>query len=212
MAAMMLPSSPYPSIFAAPLIGLGTAMAMDKARLPLERLGVGLGLLAAVPLAMKAIGFALVPIEAPMPFVPPRVLKCDRPEDFEVLKRQSRGVVAAPLDLAIPVLVMTGHSVTSAPSHRLAETVIRTNRAFGGGPKAFRDYLGQTGAEYVVLCNSPDPETRKGSSVTARLLRGESIEGLLPAGEPPPQGKGRTTARAEPPGLLIWQVSPPDRQ
>jgi hypothetical protein len=120
--------------------------------------------------------------------------------------------VAAPLDLAIPVLVMTGHSVTAAPSHRVAETVIRTSRAFAGDQTAFRHYLGQTGAEYVVLCNSPDPETRKGSSVTARLLRGESIEGLSPAGEPPPQGKGRTTARAEPPGLLIWQVSPPEQQ
>ena len=212
MTAMMLPSSPYPSIFAAPLIGLGAAMAMEKARLPLERLGVGLGLLATVPLAIASIGFAVMPIKAPLPFAPQSGMKCDRPEDFAILKRQSRGVVAAPLDLAIPVLVMTGHSVTAAPSHRVAETVIRTSRAFAGDQTAFRHYLGQTGAEYVVLCNSPDPETRKGSSVTARLLRGERIEGLSPAGEPPPQGKGRTTARAEPPGLLIWQVSPPEQQ
>jgi hypothetical protein len=212
MTAMMVPSSPYPGIFAAPLIGLGVAMAMEKARLPLERLGVGLGLLATVPLAIAAIGFAVMPIKAPLSFAPQRGVKCDRPEDFAILNRQSRGVVAAPLDLAIPVLVMTSHSVTAAPSHRVAETVIRTNRAFAGDQTAFRDYLGQTGAEYVVLCNNPDPETRKGSSVTARLLRGESIEGLSPAGEPPPQGKGRTTARAEPPGLLIWQVSPPEQQ
>ena len=212
MAKLMLRNISYPAIFAAPLIGLGVTTAMEKASTTVQRLSVCLAGMITIPMVLAGIGILLFPATTPEPSKNEASELCDRPSDFEALKRQSRGVVAAPLNLAIPVLVSTSHSVTAAPYHRLVDPILQTIKAFEGDEKTFLDYLTQTGSDYVILCNSNDPEVLKGSKATARLLRGETIDRLDFLSEPPPLVNGRPTPRAKPLPVLVWQVRPQSKQ
>ena len=206
MAKTMVRNIAYPSIFAAPLIGLGIVVALEEAKKLVQRLGVYLAALISIPMVMSCICFIVLPGNEPEPKSTAEIIKCDRPEDFEVLKKQSPGRVATPINLALPVLMATSHSVTAAPYHRLVEPILTTIKAFDGDEKNFLEYLAETSSQYVVLCNINAPEKLKGSSVTARLLRSETIDRLEPLTEPPALVNGQPAPRAKPLPVLIWRV------
>lgn len=210
MAGWMPDHAVSPALFVTPLIGLGLVLTFERVKRLWPRTSLAVALVCTVPVVLGLLTMARGPADTPARSVAEAKVHCDRPEDFYFLKRQNRGMVAASLDLAIPVLVTTQHSVTAAPYPRLAERLIDHVKAFGGDEKTFLDYLARTNSEYVVLCNSNDPAARKGSSVTARLLRGETINRLTPVREPPLQITGQGVARGQP--VLIWQVRSSNQQ
>ncbi len=144
----------------------------------------GLLLLSTVP------GAVLVALTAPAPAAPapgPPWIDCGTPTVLRTLARQPAGLVAAPLDLGGPIIVLTHHNVVGTPIHRdvhgnrLVYTALRANSA-DARAMLLADNVGYLawcpGSDAVILSNDAP------GGLLAALRRGRVPAWLTPIAAP----------------------------
>lgn len=77
---------------------------------------------------------------------------CRSGPEMRQLNRLEPGTILSPLDLGAPILLWTGHDVTSAPYHRSSTALANGIVPFQGKKADMRRALVDSGADYLVLC------------------------------------------------------------
>lgn len=123
--------------------------------------------------------------------------QCKGASELAGLAGTEPGLVLAHMDLNPAILLHTPHRVLTAPYHRNVAGMREAYRLLDG-PTTAHDLAG-AGVSYVVVCDgmgsNPNYTTTGDTSLMARLLAGDPVDGLVPVDG------------ADGP-LLVWTVSP----
>jgi len=109
-------------------------------------------------------------------------ISCMATAASRALNHAPKGLVIADTDLGPFIVATTGHSVLSAPYHRIPNAILATQRLFAGSAAEALPQLTRMHADYVAFC--PDKlvsglsEDGEEASLYAHLKRGE-IPGYL---------------------------------
>jgi hypothetical protein len=115
------------------------------------------------------------------------------------------GLVAADVNLGSLILAATGHSVVTAPYHRMQRGILDADRILNGTPEAAFAVIDRRGVGYLVHCAEAGGATDDGKAgvkegLMARLLAGERFAGIEEVPGDPAIRVFRVTTKTAVPG------------
>lgn len=127
------------------------------------------------------LGGSISPAAATTARVQGDLRTCRLPEHLAPVADMAPGIVLAPSGVSTSLLLLSDHTVLSAPYHRSADAIANGNLPFNKDEAFLRATLARTGADYVLLCRFM-PHDPTGIAMT--LIDGAQAEGLTPIALP----------------------------
>ncbi len=131
------------------------------------------------------LGGAISPATATTPPLGADARTCRHPAHLTALADLPPGIVLAPSGISTSLLLVSDHTVLSAPYHRSGDAIANGHKPFNADEAFFRSTLARTDAQYVLLCRFM-PHNPSGFAMT--LINGATTTGLtriaLPEGSP----------------------------
>ncbi|MEL6584434.1 MAG: hypothetical protein AAFQ36_11430, partial [Pseudomonadota bacterium] len=161
------------------LMGYSVVALRGDGRMLLRNLVGGLATIALLFTPYIFIGLErLSPADRAAPATVTQSSNCLKREVLVTLNELPPSTILSPGNLSMPIVLLTDHSVLSAPYHRSAEALSNAIVPFQSDEAGFRATLARTGATHVVLCDG----TAFGNvgSFAQSLEGGANAEGLTP--------------------------------
>jgi hypothetical protein len=192
MSVMMTRNFPYGALFGTPVTAAGLAFLAQRMRNAIVRTSaVPLLLIFTVPFVV-----AFVVDRVARPNIASRiqqdVMPCNTAADYARLAKLPKGYVFVPINMGVPVVLLTHHSVDAAPYHRISEQALANYRVFKSSAATAHDYVRGKQFDYVIACRADSPAGGIMGTFAENLSHGIAESWLEPVDTTGP--------------VLIWKV------